>query len=98
MTNYTDNIGGGGRERSQQRAVSVFTAHDELEGELIKNLLAGCGIECVIQGRMVPGIYANMMGDMGGREVFVLEEDVEDARELLAGWHENSLLADDESE
>ena len=76
-------------ERNQQRTVAVYTAHDEIDADLVKQFLHSCGIECVVQGRLVSSVYPGFVGDLGKREVLVLEEDVEDARELLAGWSDS---------
>jgi hypothetical protein len=71
----------------RQRAVVVYTAHDEMDADLVKQFLHGCGIECVVHGRMASGVYPGFIGDLGKRDVLVLEDDAEDARELLAEWN-----------
>lgn len=76
-----------GANRKDQRAVVVYTAHDEMDADLVKQLLHSCGIECVVHGRMAPGVYPGFIGDLGKRDVLVLEDDAEDARELLAEWN-----------
>jgi hypothetical protein len=82
-------------DRRNQRAVLVYTAHDEMDADLVKQFLHGCGIECVVHGRMAPGIYPGGLGDLGKRDVLVLEDDVEDARELLAEWGASAPTAED---
>jgi hypothetical protein len=94
MANDNPAFDSGGLDRSGLRAVSVFTTHDEIEADLIKDFLRSCGIECVVQGRMVPSIYPGFVGDLGKREILVLEDDAEDARELLAGWHDSGPAAE----
>ena len=74
--------------RNQERSVSVFTTHDEIEAELIKELLRSAGIECVVQGRMAAGVYPGLIGDLGAREIFVLEGDAEEAKKVLASRQE----------
>jgi hypothetical protein len=37
---------------------------------------------------MAAGVYPGFIGDLGKREILVLEDDAEDAKALLAGWHE----------
>lgn len=88
--------GGGVPDRNHQRAVVVYTAHDELDADLVKQLLHSCGIECVVHGRMASGVYPGFIGDLGKREVLVLEDDAEDARELLANWQSGSSGDTDE--
>ncbi len=56
----------------------------EIEAELIKELLHSSGIECVVQGRMAAGVYPGFIGDLGAREIFVLEGDAEEAKKILA--------------
>ncbi len=74
-------------DRAKQKPVSVFEALDELEAGMIKQLLSSCGIECVVRGRMTSGLYPVSIGDLSKREILVLEDDAEDARELLSDWH-----------
>ncbi len=74
-------------DRAHQKPVSVFTAQDEMEASMIKQLLNSCGIECVVQGRVTAGLYPVSIGGLGKREILVLEEDVEDAREFLSEWN-----------
>lgn len=76
-----------GEDRASQRTVAVYTAHDEMDADLVKQLLHSCGIECVVQGRLASGVYPGFLGDLGRREVLVLEDDAADARELLAEWN-----------
>ena len=52
--------------------------------DLVKQFLHGCGIECVVHGRLASGVYPGFIGDLGKRDVLVLEDDADDARELLA--------------
>ena len=77
------------RNRNHERSVSVFTAHDEIEVELIKELLRGSGIECVVQGRVVASLYPGFAGALG-REIFVLEGDAEEAKRVLDSRSEES--------
>jgi hypothetical protein len=83
-----EDVRGKQKDRNEQRSVPIFTAHDEIEAELVKELLQSSGIECVLQGRMAAGVYPGFIGDLGKREILVLEDDAEDAKALLAGWHE----------
>lgn len=93
-----DELPFGKRDRSQQRTVVVYTAHDEIDANLVKQLLHSVGIECVVHGRLVSGLYPGFIGDLGKRDILVVEEDVEDARELLAGWESAGGEASDDAE
>ena len=84
-------------DRRNQRAVVVYTAHDEMDADLVKQFLHGCGIECVVHGRLASGVYPGFIGDLGKRDVLVLEDDADDARELLAEWN-SSITQPDEAE
>ncbi|MSO20412.1 MAG: DUF2007 domain-containing protein [Acidobacteria bacterium] len=74
-------------DRAHQKPVTVFTAQNELEAGMIQQLLSSCGIECVVRGRVAAGLYPYFVGDLGKREILVLEDDVEDARDLLSEWN-----------
>jgi hypothetical protein len=56
-------------DRNSQRAVVVYTAHDEMDADLVKQLLRSCGIECVVQGRLASAVYPGFIGDLSDRSI-----------------------------
>jgi len=54
------------------------------EADVLKSFLEGHGISCLIRGRMVPFVYPFTVDGLAEFKVFVREEDLETARELLA--------------
>jgi hypothetical protein len=64
--------------------VQVFRGYGgALRFELLRSVLAGSDIECVIHGGEISAAYPVNVGDLSEFVIFVREEDVEVATELL---------------
>lgn len=76
----------GSEDRLKQKPVVIFTARDELEAGLVKELLRQSGIECVVRGPVAPGLYPVSIGELGRRDILVLEADEAAARSIIDDW------------
>lgn len=65
--------------------VEVYRAVGEAEAQIIKGLLEGCGIPCLIKSNAAPSVHVLTVDGLGEFKVMVWEEDAEAARELIKG-------------
>jgi hypothetical protein len=65
--------------------VSVF-ASNRIDAEIIRSLLEGSGVPAIVQGGS-SGAYPVNVGALGEAHVYVHEEDVDRAREIIADAH-----------
>ncbi|MBA3534925.1 MAG: DUF2007 domain-containing protein [Ardenticatenales bacterium] len=61
----------------------VYTANTPMEAEVIRGLLESNGITVLLHGEAASHIYGLTMGQLGGIQVLVRDEEAEAARELL---------------
>ncbi len=54
------------------------------EADIVKSFLESNGITCLVRGRMVPFVYPFTVDGLAEFKIFVREDDLETARELLA--------------
>ncbi len=71
----------------------MLVTYDALEAEMIKDLLESGGIEVEIRSAKVTPYPVNI-GKMGEVKVFVKEEDITAAEEMMKGWEENRATGD----
>jgi hypothetical protein len=64
--------------------VEVARVQGPFEADLIENFLGSHGIVAIIRGRTAPFVYPLTVDGMAEFKVFVQQEDVEKARDLIA--------------
>ena len=79
------------RGLSDQNVVKVFTTPDELEARMVQALLRNAGIESMITGEAQPSLNPLNMGEMGQRNIFVIESEVEEATRIITEQHQSGL-------
>jgi len=65
--------------------VAVYRANGEMEALVIKSLLEGYGIPCLLKSNAVPSVHAFAVDGMGEVAVMVPESAADAARELIRG-------------
>ena len=68
-----------------KKMVEVYRAASDAEARIIKGLLEGYGIPCILQSNAAPSVHAFAVDGMGEVKVMVWEEVVAEARELIEG-------------
>ena len=71
------------------RLVEVYTAHGEVQAQLIRALLEGDGIESMFQGEAVRLTHGITIDGLAEVKVLVREEDEERAREIIGAFLEH---------
>jgi hypothetical protein len=61
----------------------VARVWEETEAEIIKGFLESQGIPCFFRSQIVHSVYPIFVDGLGEIRIFVLEKDLETARELL---------------
>ena len=64
--------------------VSIYIAHVQVEAQLIKSLLEAEGIPAMIAQEGAGTAYGLTVGILGIAEIFVSEQDAEEAKKLIA--------------
>lgn len=75
--------------------VEVYTAYGGTRAALIKSLLEGSGIDCVLSGNLNGAGYRLHVGDLGKVRVLVKAEDEASARELINAAARGALDIED---
>lgn len=68
-----------------EKLVEVYRASGELEAQVIKCLLEGYGIPCVLRSNAAPSVHVFSPGVMGEVMVSVLESRADEAQEIISG-------------
>ena len=71
------------RPDASQKLVEVYRARSEAEALVIKSLLEGYDIPCLLQSNAAPSVHMFTMNGMAEVKVMVLESRAEEARELI---------------
>jgi hypothetical protein len=69
--------------KSKDKLVKVYTAHGEMEGQVIKGLLESCGIAALMQGNAALSMQPFVMDGMGEVKIMVTEAQAEEARKII---------------
>ena len=67
----------------KDKLVKVYTAHGEMEAQVIKSLLESCGIRSLMQGNAALSIQPFVMDGMGEIKIMVAEEQADEARKII---------------
>lgn len=78
--------------------VSVFRAHGELEGEMIRSFLEAQGIQAMVVTESLGRIYGATVGEIGASTIYVKRVDEAEAvnllKQMINGEFENEKLAE----
>jgi hypothetical protein len=69
--------------KPKDRLVKVYTAHGEMEGQVIKGLLDSCGIPSLMQGNAALSMQPFVMDGMGEIKIMVIESQADEARKII---------------
>ena len=78
------------RGLSQQKLVTIFRAPTPNEAQLIKQMLEASGIKCNIVGQVPATIYPFTVDGLAETRVQVLEQDADQAKQLINNVHPDS--------
>ncbi len=67
----------------KDKLVSVYTAHGEMEAQVIRSLLETCGIKSLMQGNAAVSVQPFVMDGMGEIRIMVAEEQADEARKII---------------
>ena len=65
------------------KLVKVYTAHGEMEAQVIKSLLESCGIKSLMQGNAAMSMQPFVVDGMGEIKIMVTEIQAEEARKII---------------
>lgn len=68
--------------------VEVWTAHGEMDAQVIRSVLEGDGIESMLSGESVRLTHGITVDGLAEVKILVREEDAERAREVIAAFME----------
>jgi hypothetical protein len=66
-----------------EKMVEVYHARNEMEAQVIRSLLAGYGIPCILKSNAAPSVHMFTMDGMAEVKVMVLDSMADEARELI---------------
>ena len=69
--------------KSKDRLVKVYTAHGEMEAQVIKGLLESCDIPSLMQGNAAQSMQPFVMDGMGEIKILVAEPQADEARKII---------------
>jgi hypothetical protein len=69
--------------KPKDKLAKVYTAHGEMEAQVIKGLLESCGIKSLMQGNAAQSIQPFVMDGMGEIKIMVAEAQAEEARKII---------------
>ena len=78
-----------------EKLVEVTVVHNEFEANIIKSLLEGAGIKCVLVTQVPHGVYPLTIDGLGEVRIKVLDIDEEAAKAVIQDY-ENSEPLDEE--
>ncbi len=73
------------RQGTGQKLVEVYRARSEGEALVIKSLLEGYDIPCLLQSNAAPSVHIFTIDGMGEVRVLVWESMADDAKKLIEG-------------
>ena len=69
--------------KDKDRLVKVYTAHGEMEAQVIRSLLESCDIPSLMQGNAAMSMQPFVMDGMGEIKIMVAEPRAEEARKII---------------
>ena len=70
-------------KKEYEALVKVYTAHGEMEAQVIRGLLESCGIRSLMQGNAALSMQPFVMDGMGEIKIMVTETQAEEARKII---------------
>jgi hypothetical protein len=68
---------------ANDKLIKVYTAHGEMEAQVIKGLLETGGIRSLMQGNAAMSMQPFVMDGMGEIKIMVMETQAEEARKII---------------
>ena len=68
-----------------EKMVEVYHARNEMEAQVIRSLLEGYGIPCILKSNAAHSVHVFTMDGMAEVKVMVLDSMAKEARELIMG-------------
>ena len=72
------------------KAVVVHSVQGSIEAEIVQACLRSCGIESTTQGLAAQSVHAFTIDGIGKIKILVMENDVEEARQIIADYLEGN--------
>ncbi len=69
----------------------VYTAHGQLDAEMIKVLLEANGVQAYVDGESIGNAYAFTVGPLSDRDILVPVKQADDARSILDAMERGDL-------
>jgi hypothetical protein len=70
-------------KNEHESLVKVYTAHGELEAQVIRGLLESSGIRSLMQGNAAQSMQPFVMDGMGEIKIMVTETQADEARKII---------------
>jgi hypothetical protein len=70
-------------KKEKDALAKVYTAHGEMEAQVIRSLLESCGIRSLMQGNASLSAQPFVMDGMGEIKIMVAEAQADEARKLI---------------
>ena len=80
------------------RTSCVFVANGQLQAELVRSLLQGSGIGCILRGEALSKTHGLTLDGLGRVEVLVASADEERARAVIATAENGELQIPEDSD
>ena len=70
-------------KKEPEDLIRVYTAHGEMEAQVIRGLLESCGISSLMQGNAALSMQPFVMDGMGEIKIMVIEAQADEARKII---------------
>lgn len=70
-------------KKEPEDLIRVYTAHGEMEAQVIRGLLESCGIRSLMQGNAALSMQPFVMDGMGEIKIMVTEAQADEARKII---------------
>jgi hypothetical protein len=70
-------------KKAPEDLIKVYTAHGEMEAQVIRGLLESCGIRSLMQGNAALSMQPFVMDGMGEIKIMVTEGQADEARKII---------------
>ncbi len=70
-------------KKEPENFIKVYTAHGEMEAQVIRGLLESCGIRSLMQGNAALSMQPFVMDGMGEIKIMVTEAQADEARKII---------------
>ena len=70
-------------KKEPEDLIKVYTAHGEMEAQVIRGLLESCGIRSLMHGNAALSMQPFVMDGMGEIKIMVTEAQADEARKII---------------